>query len=73
MQGKCIGLFRGTSKSGRQYRVATMIYDNPPDRGFGCRSEEVFLPDSAPDPILNRMYLWSYNKNRFCDSFIEIK
>ena len=44
MKGKCIGLFKGTSKTGKPFRVATCVYDVPMDKGFGVRSEEVFLP-----------------------------
>lgn len=73
MKGKCVGLFRGKSKSGKDFRVATMIYDIPMERGFGVRSEEVFLPQDAPDPVLNRQYIWSYNRSGFCDTFAEMK
>lgn len=72
MKGKCIGLFRGKSKSGKDFRVATMVYDIQTDRGFGVRSEEVFLPADVPDPILNRSYIWSYNRSGFCDTFAAI-
>lgn len=73
MTGKCIGLFRGTSKSGKSFRVATMVYDIPMDKGFGVRSEEVFLPQDANDPVVNRKYIWSYNRSGFCDTFAELK
>ena len=69
MKGKCIGLFKGTSKAGKPFRVATCVYDVPMDKGFGVRSEEVFLPADAPDPILDRKYVWSYNRSGFCDMF----
>lgn len=70
MKGKCVGLFRFTSKSGKPCRIATCSYDVPAEKGFGVRCEEVFLPDDTPDPILNHAYVWSYNRSGFCDMFV---
>lgn len=71
MKGKCIGLFRFVSKSGKACRIATCAYDVPADKGFGQRAEEVFLPDDAPDPALNQQYVWSYNRSGYCDMFVK--
>lgn len=72
MKGKCIGLYRFTSKKGNECRVAVCCYNVPADKGFGVRTEEIFLPQDAIDPIQNKEYVWSYNKSGFCDLFQSV-
>lgn len=73
MQGKCVGLFRFTSKAGKPCRIAAMVYDVPPGKGFGVRAEEVYLPEDVDDPVLNAKYVWAFNRSGFCDTFIPHK
>lgn len=70
MRGKCIGMTHFVSKSGKTCRIAVCAYNVPPDKGFGVRAEEVFLPNDAVDPVLNKEYVWSYNRSGFCDMFV---
>lgn len=71
MKGKCIGLRRFQSKSGKDCRVATCAYEIPADKGFGVQTEEIFLPHDAIDPVLNGSYIWAYNRSGYCDTFVK--